>query len=294
MKFSLAAFAVLLSGLAAGQALASGFDQATQAYLEGIWLVGRQPDKGACISHSYLETQIEFEFRKSGGRALIFEPPDLFTVIAIPEGDKKGDVLFMKARSRNGALVPYLRLRPSGPDRIEMLPHPESDARGESQFAYRCGGPDLSVNASTTMAQLALLTPVLSGSQAFPAVEPGVADADLCKGQDVGAESRDRRELQFELLGPVHYWVFGVGSSPEQSIEFDFVRSVTQLDAHTLKLAMQKHLANGEGWDVAKARGKTYTLTVIDRGGRIEIPELSTSFVRCRPEESGSSGMHRW
>ena len=30
-------------------------------------------------------------------------------------------------------------------------------------------------------------------------------------------------------------------------------------------------------------RGKTYDLTVIPRGNRIEIPELATIFVRCKP-----------
>ena len=68
----------------------------TIRYLEGIWLVGKEPDKGACLTNWYDgKTQIEFEFRKSGGRFLIFEPPDLFTAITITGVEKTGNDLVL-------------------------------------------------------------------------------------------------------------------------------------------------------------------------------------------------------
>lgn len=47
-------------------------DQATKDYLEGVWLSGRKPDNGSCISARYAENEFEFEFRKSGGRTVHF------------------------------------------------------------------------------------------------------------------------------------------------------------------------------------------------------------------------------
>ena len=62
---------------------------------------------------------------------------------------------------------------------------------------------------------------------------------------------------------------------------------------HGLKLRMQEHIEAGNGWDVPKSRGKMYDLTVIERGMRFEIPELSVSFVRCDPISPVGAGMHR-
>src|ERR1700743_695841 len=68
-------------------------DAGTINLLEGIWLIDAQPDKGDCLSHGYQQTQIKFEFRKSGGRALVFEPTDLFTPIKISGAEKMGELL---------------------------------------------------------------------------------------------------------------------------------------------------------------------------------------------------------
>ena len=95
----------------------------------------------------------------------------------------------------------------------------------------------------------------------------------------------------------MHYWVLGWGFSPAQQSErkmaFDLVRKAERIDERTLKLKIQERSIR-QGWDVPGDLGKTYDLTVIDRGGRIEIPELSASFVKCKQGEAGSAGMRRW
>jgi hypothetical protein len=284
--------AVLVASCVTALPVAADLDQTSKDYLEGIWLIGKQPDKGMCIAHEYGEEQWEFEFRKTGGRLLIFEPYDLFTAVSVPQIERTGDLLSIQGQTRDGKLIPLNPIRLLPPDRIELLPKAEDGSSAATSpkavIAYRCGAADFAVNSSVTMEALAVLTPSLSGSQGFPEVEPGVSDEDLCQGRGKG------RWLQFELLGPVHYWVFGRGPWPEHRLEFDFVRSVRQLDPHALKLGMQERLAKGEGWDAAESRGKNYELTVIDHGARIEIPELSATFARCKPDDPGGVGMHRW
>lgn len=290
-------FVAIVTVSISGLALGAGLDQATKDYLEGIWLVGRLPEKGPCISHWYDgETQLEFEFRKTDGRLLVFEPRDLFTAISIATIERTGDLLWVQLQTRDGRLVPFDHIRLLPPDRIELQEDRDpSSIEVSPKMAYRCGSPDLTVNDSMTMDGLSVATPSLTGSQAFPEVEPSVSDRDLCQGRELDpSKAFHKRWLQFELLGPVHYWVFGWAFWPERKLAFDFVRSVHQIDAHTLKLEMQEHLPGGGGWDAAESRGKTYQLTIIDEGARIEIPELAATFARCAPDEPGSLGAHRW
>src|SRR5262245_19917464 len=98
-NFSLAAF-ILVSSV--NLPVAAEYDQQTNSYLEGIWILDVVPDGGPCVSHWYTETQLEFEFRKTGGRLLIYEPYDLFTAIAIPEMSLEGDAISISALTRDG------------------------------------------------------------------------------------------------------------------------------------------------------------------------------------------------
>jgi hypothetical protein len=291
-RLSASISAVALLALAAPPAVAERPDPGIADYLEGDWLVGEKPDKGTCIAHWYKGTEIEFEFRKSGGRVLQFEHYDLFTAIDIPEIDRDGDVLIVQGRSRDGKILPLYHLRMLPPDRVEFLPKD-----GDKVTAYRCGSPDRTVTGSLPIGELSALTPPVTGSLALAEAIPGVSDADLCQG-NVPADRRPKspRWLQFELLGPVHYWVIGSGFGPAHKLEFDFVRRVDRFAAgseHGLKLRMQEHVG-GDGWDVPEPRGKTYDLTVIERGSHFEIPELSATFVRCDLAAPTGLGMHRW
>jgi hypothetical protein len=254
--------------------------------LEGIWLTGEEPDKGPCISNKYWSRQIEFEFSKTGGRALVFNPPDLISAISISGIEKTGDVWTVQAQARDGGLGDYLRIRWLASDRFEMLPASEAEAEAAPaavaasnkppKIAYKCGAADLSVNAGVSFERLASMTPPISGSGVFAAAIPGVPDEVLCQGRP------EAKWLGFELFGPVHYWVFGTAFLHDHQLWFDYVRSVEDKGDGVLVLHMQENLHKGDGWDVEASRGKSYQLTLIDRGGRIEIPELSASFVRCK------------
>ncbi|HEX4507036.1 MAG TPA: hypothetical protein VH722_15000 [Alphaproteobacteria bacterium] len=284
----LAAASLMLTVL---PAVAATSDPEIAAYLEGAW-IDQKPDQGACTAHWYKGTEIEFEFRKSSGRALIFEHYDLFTAIEISKIDRDGDVLAVQARSRDGKTMPLYRLRMLPPDRIEFL-----SENKEAATAYRCGSPDGRVTGALPMSALSPLTPPVSGSLGLAEAIPGVSDADFCQG-NVPPDKRQKspRWLQFELLGPVHYWVLGSISTPRK-IEFDYVRRVEPFvtaSQHGLKLRMQEHIAGGDGWDVPESRGRFYDLTAIERGSRVEIPELSATFVRCDIGSPLSRGIHRW
>jgi hypothetical protein len=260
-------------------------DSEAARLLEGIWLTGEEPDKGPCISNKYWSRQIEFEFRKTGGRALVFNPPDLISATSISGIEKTSDIWTVQGRVRNGGLRDFLRIRWLAPDRFEMLPSSEAAAAAASnkppEIAYKCGAPDLSVNAGVSFERLASITPPTSGSGAFAAVIPGMPDEDLCQ-EHTPKQRPEAKWLGFELFGPVHYWVFGRAFLHDHQLWFDYVRSVEDKGDGVLALHMQENLHKGDGWDVEASRGKSYQLTLIDRGGRIEIPELSASFVRCK------------
>ncbi|HEY1613053.1 MAG TPA: hypothetical protein VGF97_05075 [Rhizomicrobium sp.] len=269
-------------------------DTATQ--LEGVWSIEKKPDKGSCISNWYSQsTEIEFEFRKSGGRALVFEVPDQFTPISISGIARSGDSLTLQTRLRTGGYRDVFRIRLHPPNRIEMtsLAGLSSGPSSPRRVAYKCGEADLSVNAGVSPDSLAKLSPPVTGGWSFPAAIPGVRDEDLCNGRGANLQERWRAGgIQFELYGPVHYWAFGL--LPAHKLAFDFVRSIKEKGNGTFVMQMQERIEKGTGWDVPESRGKTYQLTIIDHGGRIEIPELATSFVRCKEGDGASAGMHRF
>lgn len=265
-------------------------DADTIARLEGIWLIGRKPDQGNCLSHWYRDTQIEFEFRKSGGRALTYQPYDLFTAVPISGIEKTGEEWEVQGHDPRGGLSPYLRFRMPAEDRLELLPPPGRD--GETTTAYRCGDPDRSVNESMSPEDLAAIVPPTTFGGGFPAAVPGVADADVCQGK--APPSLDRKALLLEIYGPAHYWIFGMGFKPKHRFAFDFIRAIRRTDDRTIRLDMQEHLEGGDGWDVEQSRGRRYTLTLIDKGGRWEIPELATEFVKCKPGDHVTMGVYHW
>jgi hypothetical protein len=259
-------------------------DAQTVRLLEGIWLVGQKPDQGPCLAHDYRATQIEFEFARSGGRALVFEPEDLFTAFAISGIERHGDMMLIQAQTRTGGLVPFLHVRVQSPDSIQL----EALSGAPMDIAYKCGEPNRAVTAGVTPERLAALAPAVTGGWIFPAVIEGASDDDVCNGRVKIPPGEEVKWLQIELLGPAHFWIFGWGMWPEHKLAFDLVRKVEARRDGALVLHMQEHSGGWEG-----TGGKPYTLTVIDHGGRIEIPELGRSFIRCKAGEPGSGGMHR-
>ena len=282
MRCQLALLILLLMASSLHPAYAAGLDRPTQDYLEGLWLVDQAPDKGACLSHNYLKEQLEFEFRKSGGRVLGSTPMDPYVPFAISGTETVDGILQLSARMRDGTVLPFLRVRLQPPDRLELLPKEGETPDGTSKTAYRCGPPDPVVIAAVSMDRLALLMPDGIGGEGFVEAVPGIRDEDICAGTVQGRKGKPRpRKLLFELLGPVHYWLLGDGFGPGKGPVFDYVRSIEVIDDQRLKLHLQKHLKTAAGWDVPASRGARYDLTIIDRGSRFEIPEWSASFIHC-------------
>lgn len=259
--------------------------------LEGIWLEGRAPDKGDCIANYYSETQLEFEFQKSGGRVTVFEPPDLFQAMQLANVEREGDGYVVTARLRDGTLVRAVRLRVLDLDRIETTSlAPQKDGtRRAPVVIYRCGAPNRSVNAAVPMETLRLLTPETTGSVGYPLAIDGVADRELCEGKYLDRLPEGARQggIQFEVLGPARFWVIMHGLYEPRKIVFDHVLKVRVVGPGVLKLDMEEHM-RGAGW---KAGGATYELTIFDKGDRFEIPEIGKTFLRCDPS---LRGMHRW
>lgn len=271
-------------------------DADTVRYLEGIWLIGAQPDKGACIANAYEQTQVEFEFRKTGGRVQIFEPePYLFTAISISGIQKQDDLLVLQGAVRNGGYRTIMRLRKLPPDRIEVLPQTNARPGAQPEFAYRCGAANTAVNESIDLETLATFAPPVSGGWSLVSTVPGIPDSDICQGTaKLNAEQEKAfRSLQLEFYGPVHYYVFGWNFWPAHRLSFDLIRGMKREGDHTLKLEMQEHVLGRGGWDIPASQGKPYELTLIDHGDRIEIPELATTFAKCEPENPASVGWHR-
>jgi hypothetical protein len=262
-----------------------------KATLEGIWLQGRAPDKGDCVTVGYHENQLEFEFEKSGGRVMIFEPPDLFQAHQIADIERDGDGYVATLRLRDGRLVRAVLLRILDRNRIEqtsLAPQKDGAAR-RPEIIYRCGPPNRSVNADVPMDMLRLLTPETTGSAGFPLTIDGVADREICEGKYLDRLPADVAQggIQFEVLGPARFWVVMYGLYKPRKIVFDHVLKVRVAGPGVLKLDMEEHM-RGAGW---KAGGATYELTILDKGDRFEIPEIGKTFLRCEPS---LRGMHRW
>ena len=275
---------------------AQDMGQPEKNYLEGSWLMDQRADQGPCVSHWHgLGTEIEFEFRNSGGRELVFERPDLFTAIALPRMEKRTDGFIFFGSRPDGKAVPFMHVRLLPPNQLEIVYLGSGAQKSKPQIAYRCGAPDWKPTGDVPAARLAWLTPSITGSAGFVEAQDGVPDSKICQGEPPADKPHSRpRFLQFELLGPVHYWILGwPGWSKEwgnYNLNYAFVRSVMVVNDTTLALQLQEHLEKGAGWDVPESHGKLFTLTVIDiGGGHMEVPELNAKFVRCDHD-----GLHRW
>jgi hypothetical protein len=268
-------------------------DADTAAYLEGLWLVGADPGGVTCLATASRGTELEFEFARSGGRLLVFEPTDLFTPVQIAGITRNGALVTVQGRGRDGRLKDIMTLKIVDDRHFQSVPAPGRFPRRAAEIAARCGVPDRGVTAGVSTAQLAALSPPISGGWGYPEAIDGVDDADVCAGKAAaGPPAIDRASLQFELYGPVHYWIFGMNVRRGKHMAiYEYVRSVRAVDDRVLKLTMQTHLEAGAGWDVPESRGEIYEITVIDSGSRIEIPEFHKIFIRCDPAQS--PGMHR-
>ncbi len=255
---------------------AAAAQSAESTFLAGDW--GEVPETGdvPCGFPNGHGEQIAFEFARTGGRALIFEAADLFTAIGGLQVRSEGDVLILTARTRSGETKPMTRLKRTGPDSFEMMAR---DGKPGPKWR-RCPAVENPVASDVSDANLFALTPAISGAQGFPEFWPGEMPADICEGKAAPDTFQHRRHgLQFELIGPTHYWTM---SDMDQIPDFSSVRSARQVAADTLHLALYN-------W----AHGATVEFDVRIAADHIDIPQLGASFARCRPDQDTSLGMHR-
>jgi hypothetical protein len=265
-----------------------------QDYLEGSWEEISPGKPEVCPRGAGLGTELEFEFRKSGGRLLIFERPDLFTPVALDHVEQNGDLVTVFGVAPDDSIRPSAILRRLTTDTFELLPVNDPKGSGRKHIAVRCEHPNRGVNAEVPMERLAFLTPAKHGPSSLVAVQPGISDEDICRGRPPQGKTHfDVRSIQFEALGPVHFWVLGWPGWDDEwkahHLIFAIIRQISVVDDKTLRLDMQQQLERG-AWDSPESRGERFTLTIVEKGnGHAVIPELNSEFVRCT-----SFGMRRW
>jgi hypothetical protein len=263
-------------------------DQATKDYLEGVWLAGHEPREGPCATSKYVHTQMEFEFEKSGGRAMYYRPYDSFANMVIASATRSGnDIWLTLAGSPSDK---RLRLHVLASDRVEIYGPSSSDKSDadadEGVTLYKCGGPDHSVNQSVPTSELRILTSNLPELVSFLEVVPGLTDEEIClaRRKDPKAPTdsfRGNHWLQFEAFGPVHYFVMGNIGDKAWSSKLDLapIHSIVSVSKNSLQLIILERIAGDGSW--LGGTVKPYTMDVVWDGRQIFIPQMNKSFVRC-------------
>lgn len=250
-------------------------------FLSGNWELVDERFPHSCDFPSGHGDQIWFEFARSGGRALHYEAADLFTSYGGLSVRNENNILVVTAKTRSGEIRPFMRIRPKGANEAEIVKAPGDT---HSIGLHRCDAAGTSVTQGLSDTSLFALTPPETGGQGFPQVLPGESTADVCEGK-IALDWRKppRRWVQFELIGPAHYWaMFDFRDSDAMVSDYHDIVAARQLTTDTVGLTIR-------GW------GKRSTKDISIRIGsdRIEIPELQTTFARCKSDQMGSLGMHR-
>lgn len=277
-------------------AAAVDLDRKTRDYLEGIWMIGKPPSNPVCAEGHDTTYQLEFEFRRTGGRVLYYEPFDLFSGIPIQGASRNGNDVLLALPSLGGRTVPSLHLNTLSADQIELREIAAGD-RSEAQkpptILYRCGAPDWRVNAGVSKELLAVLTSTEPKVVGFIEPADGASDAETCsprpdKPNDATARPTGHH-LQFEVFGPVHYYVFGMigDHSWDSKLELAPIRAIRTIDKRTMRLEILDRRGGSGTWSGGGGL-QPYTMTIVWDGRRIYIPEMGKSFVRC----SGLAGQH--
>jgi hypothetical protein len=257
-------------------------------FLSGNWAIISETGVSSCDLPARRGEQIGFEFARSGGRAVLYEATDLFTVIGGLEVRAQDDELILTARTRSGDVKEFQRIRRKGPNEAEVVPEIKGRPPVKLQ---RCTTQIRPIAEGVSDANLFALTPTYSGGQGFPEVLSGEAPTDVCEGK-VKSPSRpfERGTVQFELIGPSNFWAmfYVLGWEPGRKravLGFSTILSARQVAADTVQLSMRRW--EGEG-------GAPTNLTVRIGVDRIEIPEIQATFARCKPDQKSSLGMGRW
>jgi hypothetical protein len=254
---------------------ASGAD-----FLSGNWAIVDDRGVSDCDMPGAHGDEIGFEFARSGGRAVLYEVPDLFTVFGGLKVRVHGDDLIVTARTRFGRVKKFMKIRRLGTNEAEVL----STRNRPPDKLQRCAASGQSIAEGVSDANLFALSPTLTGGQGFLQVLSGETPADVCEGKvkPHDPDGQDRGSVQFELIGPSHFWALFFGDTVRTVYGYSTILSAQEIASDTVQISMR----NWEG-------GAPVTLTIRVGADRIEIPELQATFARCRPDQSTSLGMHR-
>ena len=279
----------LFCGLVCADAAYAGgveLDQATKDRLEGVWLIGRKPDQGPCAQGKYGETQVEFEFGRTGGRVILYRPYDIFNPASILAAKRENGVVTVVLPAKVGHPDIVWKFRDYS-DRLEELPNsndgPAAEAKDEHSVAYRCGDPDWEVTRDVPTDQLAKLSPMQLDGDAnfvlplFVEVDNELSDAELCSNMD-WEQTHSRRSLELEVFGPNHYYALGQGFKGK--FDLDAIRKISSLGESSLKLDLIRKRSTPDRWG-SRVDGEAYSITIEIDGNRIAIPELGVNMVSC-------------
>jgi hypothetical protein len=248
---------------------------AEAAFLAGDWGEVRDGEAVKCGSPGAGD-QFAFEFARSGGRALLYEAPDLYSSFGGLELHTEGGLIAVWARARDGALKQFTSVRRTGPDTFEFVKR-DGSAGGKWQ---RCPLTENPVAADVDTATLLALTPAITGGQGFAQLRPGESAADLCNGKIAyDPLGQQRGWMQFELLGPVHYVTMGNVPTIQ---DFSSVRAVRQTEPNVLRITLYNWI-----------RKANVEISVRVAADHIDILELGMTFARCAADQPGGVGMHR-
>lgn len=243
-----------------------------EVFLAGNWLEVSDDPEAKCGSPVGRGEQIAFEFKRSGGRLLRYEPVDLFTSIGGIKLEEKDGVIAASAETRDGERRPLTRLRRVDADSFEFL---GADGKPASKWG-RCPAVPDPIGADVSLPNLLVLTPPYSGGQSFVELLPGESLSDLCEGK-IGGWENPRGALQFELLAPGHSIV--IADRVEELHFFARATAIHQPAPDTLRLTLD-------------SLGKPLTeINIRITADFLEIPELHARFGRCSKDVA--LGMHR-
>lgn len=257
MRFLSLALALLFAIPAAAQT-------SPEAFLTGNWLEISDDPKDACGSPVASGEQIAFEFTRSGGRLMQYEPADLFTSIGGLKLEEKDGVIAVSAVPRDGERRLLTRIRRIGADNFEFV-----DASGKARSRWRrCPAVPDPIGVDVSLPNLLALTPAHTGGQGYAEILPGETAAGLCAGKSSVDRFAPRGWLQFELLAPGHSIL--ITNYIEELLFFVRVTAIHQPAPDTLRLTIDSF---GKGLNEINIRIAP---------DHIEIPELHAQFARCK------------
>ena len=267
---------------------AATLDAETIRYLEGVWLIGRAPPTGDCVDNSYLNYQLEFEFERTGGRVLSYEPYDLFGAVPILAAERNGDTVALTISTVPPVNSRKVALRVLGPDRMELTmeqaPQMGPSKPLESQMLYRCGGPDKAFSRGVSTDVLRVLTNSDMPNRSFVEVEPGRSDLDACTPKHENGIPLEPHWIWFEVFGPAHFFVMGslgrVDADVRRQLDLSPLVAIRSTGEHSLRLDGLERLEGGHGWN-GGSQVKPFHYDIDWSGDHIHIAQLDASFVDC-------------